>query len=110
MRTFFLFNKPVGTRVTLQTTPDSNIVEYGAVLVRIPGGVVTRWQPSQLQGAGGTEVLGPAQGHNVVVFPIIRPNTTPVMQTTLSFSDGSIRQENITLIDNTAFGWRIFMS
>lgn len=109
MRTLHVFTKPVGTTVTLQTVPDANVVAYGAALERIPGDVVTTWLPAQLEGEGGTEVLGPARGHNVIVLPAIRPGETARMGTRISFSDGEERTETVTLTDNEPFGWRIFM-
>lgn len=110
MRTLHMFMKPAGTTVTLHTTPDANVLVYGAVLERIPGGVVTKWLPAELESTGGTGLLGPAQGHNVVVLPIIGSGQTAKIDTTISFSDGETRQETVTLTDNEPFGWRIFMT
>ena len=110
MRTLHLFMASAGTTVTLKTDPDANVVAYGAVLERIPGGVVTKWLSQQLEGAGGSEILGPAQGHNVIVFPVIKPGTTATMDTTISFSDGQSKTETIQMTDNEPFGWRIFMT
>jgi hypothetical protein len=110
MRTLHLFMKPPGTTVTLHTSPDVNVVTYGAVLERIPGGVVTKWLPAQLESIGGSEVLGPAQGHNVIVLPVIGKGGPATIETTISFSDGETREEPVTLTGNEAFGWRIFMT
>jgi hypothetical protein len=99
-----------GTTVTLKTTPDANVVTYGAILERIPGGVVTKWIPQPLEDAGGSEILGPAQGHNLIVFPVIKPGTNATMSTTISFSDGQTKNDTIQMTDNEPFGWRIFMT
>lgn len=109
MRTLHMFMASSGTTVTLMTSPNANVVVYGAVLERIPGGVVTKWLPQELEGAGGSEVLGPAQGHNVIVLPVISPGTTATMDATISFSDGQSRTETVEMTDNEPFGWRIFM-
>lgn len=110
MRTLHMFMKPAGTTVTLRTRPDENVLAYGAVLERIPGGVVTRWLPAQLEDAGGSDILGSAQGHNVIVLPAIRPEGTASLETEISFSDGEVRRESLSLTDNEPFGWRIFMT
>ena len=110
MRTLHMFMASVGTTVTLETSPDANVVVYGAVLEQIPGGVVKKWLPHQLEGAGGvSEVLGPAQGHNVIVLPVIKGKTA-TMKTTISFSDGQTRTETVKMTDNEPFGWRIFQT
>jgi hypothetical protein len=107
MKTLHLFMKPVGTGINLRTNVDGNVLTYAAVLERNPGGPVRTWLPAELETTGGSDVLGAAQGH-VIVLPSITPPAT--FHTTLTFSDGEVRNDTVTVNDNEPFGWRIFMT
>jgi len=106
-----MFMKPVGTTVTLQTKASNEVLTYGAVLERIPGGVIRRWTPDELEGAGATDILGAAHGHNLGILPLLATAASPgKIDTEIAFSDGERRTETVDVTNNESFGWRIFMT
>ncbi len=114
MRTLWIFeNKPPGTTMKLTvSTTDDNVVTYGAVLQQVTAAgkvMVKKWTRPQLE-EGVSADLGNAEGFNIVILPLIRPNTEPVLETDISFSDGESRAEAETLFSNEPVGWRIFMA
>ncbi len=109
MKTLHLFQAAVGTAVRLRMSSVTGIIAYAAVLERIPGGVASTWLPQQLEGAGGSDVLGSAQGHNIITLPVIAKEGAGSMRARLELSDGQGWEDAISVPDNEPFGWRIFM-
>jgi len=114
MRTLWIFeNKTPGTTMRLVVaTKDANVVTYGAVLQQVTAAgkvIVRKWNRPELE-AGVTAELGKAEGYNVILLPLIKPNTQPVLNTDIGFSDGERRVEREPLFSNEPVGWRIFMA